>query len=332
MLSAFAMLQTKPCRARAKRGETGDQLRIIKAGLHSSSVARLRRQFDRHLDQVAGLTEATRSVYWLFIGQFLQWRFGRRPLRLRTLKAKEVNGFIQHRAPRLECSSLHVLAAALRSFLLFLHFTGRTSGALASAVVCPAPRPRNPLPNTLSDSELRRFLKGFDRGRAIGKRDFAMAMCLCRLGLRAKEVASLKLEDVDWQGQTLRLRQTKTRRSRLVPLPSDVAAAIQDYLRTGRPTSDCPMLFVQHQAPFGGADRRSGFLRAAMRCACQRVGLDQKGVHILRHTLATRLHRRGVPLKTIADLLGHLSLNTTARYARVQLRELRQAALPWPRS
>jgi integrase/recombinase XerD len=317
--------------ADVKRERATGHLRIINAAQHSPSVERLRLHYDRHLDQVAGLTEATRSVYWLFIGQFLQRCFGQRPLRLGALKAEDINGFVRHSGLRLQCSSLHVLAAALRSFLSFLHFTGRTRVALADAVVCPAPRPRNPLPDTLSEPELRRLLKSFDCTEAIGKRDFAMTLCLCRLGLRAKEVTSLKLEDVDWQARILRLRQTKTRRSRLMPLPADVRAAIRDYLRTGRPTTDSHVLFVRHRAPYVGADRRSGFLRAAMRGACLRAGLSHQGVHILRHTLATRLHRRGVPLKTIADLLGHLSINTTARYARVHLRELRQAALPWPR-
>ena len=159
-----------------------------------------------------------------------------------------------------------------------------------------------------------------------------MALCLCRLGLRAKEVSSLNLEDLDWQARSLHLQQTKTRRNRVVPLPSDVVSAIRDYLRMGRPATESRVVFVQHRSPYAGADRRSGFLRAAMRKAAIKAGLKQQGVHILRHTLATRLHRRGVPLKTIADLLGHLSTNTTARYARVHLRELRQAAEAWPRS
>ena len=158
-----------------------------------------------------------------------------------------------------------------------------------------------------------------------------MALCLCRLGLRAKEVASLRLEDVDWEAGTMHLRQTKTRRSRMVPLPADVATALRDYLRTGRPVTESDVVFVRHSAPYGGGDRRSRFLRAAMRTAALKAGLPHKGVHILRHTLATRLHRRGVPLKTIADLLGHLSPDTTARYARVHLQELRQAAQTWPR-
>ncbi len=325
------MTQNKHRNASERSGKAARHLSIIKATRRSLIVERLHRQYDRHLDQVAGLTEATRSVYWLFIGQFLRWRFGRRPLRLGALKAKDVNGFIRHSGPRLQCSSLHVLAAALRSFLSFLHFTGRTQVALANAVVCPAPRPRRPIPDTLSEPELRRFLKSFDRTQPIGKRNFAIALCLCRLGLRAKEVASLKLEDVDWQAQTLHLQHTKTRRSRRVPLPADVAAAIRDYLRTGRPRTDSCVVFVRHRAPCCGASRRSGLVRAAMRCACIQAGLSHKGVHLLRHTLATRLHRHGVQLKTIADLLGHLSINTTARCARVHLRELRQAALPWPR-
>ena len=325
------MTQTKHRDAGAEPRKAIGHLSIIKPARYPHGAERLGRQYDRHLDQVAGLAEATRCVYWLFIGQFLQRRFGRRPLRLGALKAEDINGFVRHSGPRLQCSSLHVLAAALRSFLSFLHFTGRTRVALASAVVCPAPRPRSPLPDTLSEPELRRLLKRFDCTEAIGKRDFAMALCLCRLGLRAKEVTSLKLADVDWEARILHLQQTKTRRSRLVPLPADVAAAIRDYLRTGRPPTDSHVLFVRHRAPYVGADRRSGFLRAAMRGAGIRAGLSHQGVHILRHTLATRLHRRGVHLKTIADLLGHLSINSTARYARVHLRELRQAALPWPR-
>lgn len=324
------MKQTKYRQAKAERGEAAGHLRIIEDLSRPSGIDHLRRQYDRHLDQVAGLSEATRSVYWLFIGQFLEWRFERGPLRLMALKAKDVSGFMHYSGPRLQCSSLHVLAAAMRSFLSFLHFTGWTVVALASAVVCPAPRPRNPVPNTLSELELRRFLRAFDRRQAIGKRDFAMALCLCRLGLRAKEVASLRLGDLDWQARTLHLRQTKTRRSRVMPLPADVAAAIRDYLRRGRPATESGEVFVGHRAPYGGADRRSGFLRAAVRKAAISAGLRYQGVHILRHTFATRLHRRGVPLKTIADLLGHLSTNTTARYARVHLRELRQAAQPWP--
>lgn len=119
-----------------ERGEALGHLRIIKGAPQLlPSVEHLRQQYDRHLDQVAGLTEATRLVYWLFIGQFLEWHFGRRPLRLTALRAKHITGFIEHSGPRLQCSSQHVLAAALRSFLSFLYFTGQISVALVNAEV-----------------------------------------------------------------------------------------------------------------------------------------------------------------------------------------------------
>jgi site-specific recombinase XerD len=277
---------------------------------------------------VAGLTTATRRGYLAYIRQFLQWRFGRRSPRFDTLKSKELSVFMQSHAVWLKPGSLRALAAALRSFLRFLLFTGRTEEPLAGAVLCPPPWPHSPVPQTLSEAQLRAFLKSFDRTQPLGRRDFAIALCLCRLGLRALEVASLQLEDVDWHAQTLHLQHTKIRRGRLLPLPSEVAKAIQGYLQAGRPPTDSPALFVRHRAPLC-AGQGSELVRSAMRSAFERYGMSNTRVHILRHTVATLLHRRGVDLKIIADLLGHLSLDTTARYARVNLNELRQAALPW---
>ena len=95
------MKQTKYRKAKEERGKGARHLSIIEALPPRSDIECLRRQYDQHLDQVAGLSEATRSVYWLFVGQFLEWCYGPRPLQLRALKAKDVSSFIHHRAPRL---------------------------------------------------------------------------------------------------------------------------------------------------------------------------------------------------------------------------------------
>jgi integrase len=176
---------------------------------------------------------------------------------------------------------------------------------------------------------LKTFLKSFDRSKPIGRRDYAMALCLCRLGLRALEVASLRLEDVNWAARNLHLRDTKSRRARVLPMPQDVAKAISTYLQHGRPRTRSKAVFVRHLAPLQEAQGSFLVLRAMNR-AFERCGLGRRRVHILRHTFATRLHRRGVGLKAIADLLGHQSLETTTCYTRVNLDELRLAALPWP--
>jgi site-specific recombinase XerD len=238
-------------------------------------------------------------------------------------------GYIQRRAPGLKAASLRVLAVALRDFLRFLHLTGRGKEAWVSAVPCPAPWPRSLLPQVLSNEQLRAFLRSFERTTPTGRRDYAIAMCLSCLGLRTHEVAALTLDDLDFPRGTLRLRQTKQRKERLLPLPPAVMQAIVSYLERGRPRTGARAIFVRHRAPLGEA-LQVHHVRGAMRRAMSRGGLGSTRIHLLRHTFATRLHRRGVGLKAIADLLGHQCLDTTARYARVHVEELRQAALSWP--
>jgi site-specific recombinase XerD len=149
------------------------------------------------------------------------------------------------------------------------------------------------------------------------------------LGLRAKEIAQLSLEDVDWAAGTLSLRQTKGRRCRLLPLPSATAQALVRYLRTVRPPTSSRRIFLCLHRP---APLTSGAVAAATIAAFRRAGLAvaRPGPHLLRHTLATHLIQKGVELKAIADVLGHRSLNTTARYAKVNLPMLAQIAQPWP--
>lgn len=294
-----------------------------------SISGRLVQDYDFHARDVQGLAATTRQYLRRYAREFLSSRQAQGPIRLADLKPRDLLKYVQHRARHLKPASVRVLVGALRGFLRFLHLTGRIDQRLVHAVPCPAPWPRSQLPVTLSEDQHAAFLRSFDRSTAAGRRDFAMAQFLCRLGLRVNEVAALTLEDVDWRRRTVRLRQTKQRRERLLPLPSVALRALLAYLRHGRPPTASRALFVRHRAPLGDALRME-HVRSAMRRAFARSGIASSRTHLLRHTFATRLHRRHVDLKAIADLLGHRSLNTTACYARIDLAELRQAALPWP--
>jgi integrase len=176
---------------------------------------------------------------------------------------------------------------------------------------------------------MERFLKSFDRKTPRGLRNYAVAVCLSELGLRAAEVAALNIDDLDWRGMTMRLRKTKQQRERLLPMPPEVARAVATYLKEGRPPATTRALFVRHQAPLGEAFKPH-HVRSIVRGAFARCDIAYTGTHVLRHTWATRAHRRGINLKLLADVLGHRSLNTTTRYAHVNLEELRQVASPWP--
>ena len=291
---------------------------------------RLVHAFDQHLERVQGLSVATRRARRRYARELLIWRFGKKPLRIRAILPRDLFRFVNVRARTLSATSLHALAVGLRSFLRFLELTGRIRRGLAYAVPAPvSPPPRQPAQLLDRQAKLR-FLGSFNRATSVGRRNYAIALCLSELALRANEVVELTLDDVDWRRQTLRLRQTKQRRERLLPLPSPVARALADYLRRGRPVSAHRAIFVRHRAPVGQPLRVDG-VRHMIRRAFAECGLEAAGPHLLRQAWATAAYRRGTGLNLITDILGHGSLDTTAPYTQVHFEELRQAALPWPR-
>jgi site-specific recombinase XerD len=286
-------------------------------------------EFDQYLNEVQGLSVLTRQARRRYAREWLDQHFEGRRLKLRTLQPNDLFRYVNARALTLKATSLHALTVGLRSFLRFLEFTDHIRPGLACAVPAPVCPPPQPPRKVLDQSAQRLFLGSFNRTTAMGRRDYAIALCFSKLALRTREVAGLMLEDVDWRALTLRLRQTKQRRERLLPLPSPVARALVAYLQRGRPAVTHRSLFVSLRAPLG-LPLTASAVRDVIQRAFRRCGIEATGPHILRRSWATLAHQRGAGLKLIADILGHRSLETTAPYARVHFEELRQAALPWP--
>jgi len=170
-----------------------------------------------------------------------------------------------------------------------------------------------------------------DVGKPIGLRTRAIVECLVGLGLRAGEVAALRLCDLDWRAGTLRVATSKIRRGDVLPLPHRVGRAIAAYLKKGRPTTTDDHTFVRHYMPVGkpldSADVTNTVARAFKRAG---LSLPSMGAHALRHATASRLVRAGVSIKAVADVMRHRDLDTTRIYARVDWPRLAEVALPWP--
>jgi site-specific recombinase XerD len=224
---------------------------------------------------------------------------------------------------------LQSLASALRSFCRFLCATNRHARDLSVALPSISGHHREDLPIYLSRTQLKQLLGAFDRRTRIGKRDYAIALCLARLGLRAGEVARLTLDDLDWRNCWLRLAAPKGRRQRQLPLTVELGQALAAYLRAIRPTGTTRALFRagRTQRPM-----RAAWLSERVGIAMARAGLGTPGkrAHLLRRTFATHLVQQGASLKAVADLLGHPNLSTTQVYAKVNLPMLRAVAQPWP--
>lgn len=242
------------------------------------------------------------------------------------LSAADVNRFLSGECARRSVAGASNLVVALRSLLGYLHVAGLTASPLTAAVPAAADRRDRSLPRGLECEALSRLLAGCDRRRTAGRRDYAIMMLLARLGLRAGEVAGLRLDDVDWHAGEIVVHGKGGRQDRL-PLPVDVGQALAGYL-SRRPSSSSRALFLHVRAPAGPLSGNA--IGAVVRSGCIRVGLPAVGSHRLRHTAATGMLRGGASLSEIAQVLRHSRLETTSIYAKVDRAALRGLARPWP--
>ena len=289
-------------------------------------------RYDCYLDKTCGLAFKTRQVRTCLIRAFLSERTARGVAGLALGAPQEMREYVMRATQGWTRGSTAVLCGALRSYLRFRAFQGESSEALLAAVPTVVQWPGESLPRTLTAEEIERFLSAFDDRGLVGRRNYAIARCLVDLGLRAGEVAALMLEDIDWRAGTLQLRHTKGGRADVLPLPVATGEAIVAYLQQRPAARAQRALFVRQQAPLDQPLTIES-VQYAMRQAYRRSGIAKPwgGTHCLRHSLACRLVNAGTPLKAIADVLRHRSLNTTMIYAKVDVVQLSHVAMPWPR-
>ncbi len=289
------------------------------------------RRFDEYMLNTVGLQDATRLYRTRYVREFLNEFFSNRDVDVSVLVPESIVSYLSKRGSRLKAASTKVLASSLRSYFRFLRLHGRCEENLVLAVPAPASWRLASLPPALTDQEVARLLSAFDRGTVAGRRDYAITRCLVDLGLRAQEVARLRLEDLDWRKGILRIVGTKSRRDDELPLTAPIGAAMAAYIRRGRPQTAAREIFLRLRAPVGQRMTRSTIGNLILRAAA-RTGMESTvtGPRILRHTAATRMLQRGASIKEIADVLRHRCLDTTAIYTKVDLPRLTTVALPWP--
>lgn len=289
--------------------------------------------YEQHLRRVKGVRDSTVDGYERLVRLFLRASLGEDlidPLRLRP---PDVTQFVASMRGRFSPGSMKTVRTALRSFLSFLRMEGLCEQPLEAAIPTEARWRLSTLPRCLSDEQLKQVLASLSLCTPpCALRDRAIVWCLATLGLRPGEVAALQLGDVDWRQGTIRLRTRKTGRGAVLPLPREAGRAIVEYLRQERPRTDERHVFVQHLGGRRGAPISRGVVSGAVVRALRRAGVESPiaGAYVFRHTLASRLVRRGASLKEVADVLGHRCLDTTTIYAKLDIASLREVALPWP--
>jgi site-specific recombinase XerD len=218
----------------------------------------------------------------------------------------------------------------LRSFLRYLRITGRIKNDFRDEILTPKCYELEELPRELHAEHIAKVLKVTRADRsAMGRRDYAILMLLATYGLRAGEVLSLHLEDIDWRKDILRVRRGKSGAYAELPLQSDSGNAILAYLRHGRPKTEARQVFVRTIAPYTGLAALTTQIRERL-AVVGAIAPGRRGPHAFRHARAASLLRRGAAIKEIGDVLGHRSPASTTAYLRLAIDDLRTIALDIP--
>jgi site-specific recombinase XerD len=300
---------------------------IVATAPPAPDVPRLIEEYEawmRHHRNVAPIT--LKDVHRRPLCRFLEY-VGDDPAKF---DAKGIRGFVLAEAQRISPRAAKSSATALRQLLRFLSVMDRCRPELVDAVPTIANWRLSTLPTFISPAEIDRILAACDVSTAKGCQDRAMLLLMARLGLRAGDVAALRIGDINWAAATVTVFGKSRRRARL-PLPQDVGDAILAWLEMWRPVVHDDHVFVRLRAPIGPfVDGQAVSTRAARAARRAGVVLPRAGSHVLRHSAATTLLDEGMSLPAIGALLRHGSLETTSIYAKVDVGLLTTVARSWP--
>jgi integrase/recombinase XerD len=287
--------------------------------------------FDEWMVDLRGLSASTRRNRRAELGRLLDWlHHGNKTLDSVTID--DLDLYVSERAATMRRNSTAGVVSTLRGIVRYLHERGLLRRDFAPLLKGPTIYALEGIPSTIAPEDVRRALTALREVRSpTGLRDYAIWLLLTTYGLRTSEIKALQLSDIDWRGERLRVRHSKTGTYSELPLLRKPANALLDYLRHGRPATSERTVFLRAQAPYRPlAYSTSLHWVVSRRLAAVGVPPGKRGAHALRHARAISLLRGGVPLKVIGDVLGHRSERSTAPYLKLATDDLRSVALDLP--
>lgn len=220
----------------------------------------------------------------------------------------------------------------LRHFLRFLCDSGCISIDIASEIHMPAISKKARIPSAWSADELKKMLGVIDRNSPIGKRDYAMILLACILGLRISDIKNLRFSNFNWENRQLSLIQHKTHKPLTLPMPDAVGWAVIDYIKNGRPKYfESDIVFLKHMPPFDPiSDNDHMEQRIVFHMNKAGIRKDKNkhcGFHSLRHSAGSMLLDMGTPIPVITTILGHSDMDVTGIYLKTDLEKLKECVL-----
>jgi len=249
---------------------------------------------------------------------------------VKEIQASTFSRFVTSCA-HLKPATLAHLVSSIRSFLRYLHMTGSIDSNMGEYVPKIRVRWGEHIPSVWKSEDVDALLAAVDRSSPSGKRDYAILLLAIRLGMRVSDIRNLRFDNLLWEQARIEINQAKSSEPLALPLTEEIGNALIDYLRYGRPESRQREVFLRANAPFNpfGQDNNLYYIitRYRRRAAIKLPVQNRKGMHSLRHTMASRLLEAGVQLETISGIMGHISMDTTRIYTKVNIEALQSVAI-----
>jgi len=280
-----------------------------------------------YLQDERGLSPATVEGYAAQLRSFERYITAQRLDGPQAITPTVLDRFLAEMRTHTCARSLVVTCAVLRAFLRYLYREGLATRDFSAVIEGPRAYRLSEIARSITADHVHRTLSVIDRRSPVGKRDYAMLLLLVVYGLRAREVAAVTLDDIDWHTSVLHVRARKAGHEATYPLAVEVGEGLLDYLQHGRPQSAARHLFLRMVAPHGAVTHRIVADRATHALRQAGVAVPRPGSHTLRHSCAQRLVDAEFSLKVIGDYLGHRRASSTRIYSKVDLEALREVAL-----
>lgn len=305
---------------------------IVPVGPDEIAEQKLLSNYDAWMVELRGLSARTRERACHEASLLLGWLRDRGQL-LATLTIADLDMYVASRCSTMRRNSKATAISSLRGALRYLHSSGLMPADLADMMEGPPIYALEGIPSAVRRDDVDRALAAARRDHSpLGRRDYAILMLLSTYGMRAGEIAELRLPDIDWRHERLRIRHSKTGACSELPLLRAPANALLDYLKHARPETTHREVFLRAEAPYRPL-RQGGAIYSTVRRRLEAVGViltGKRGPHVFRHSRAVSLLDGGVPIKVIGDVLGHRSEMSTAVYLKLSTADLRAVALQAP--
>ena len=277
----------------------------------------------RFVKEHKGLAENSLVQIELFVRRFDQFLHAHQVSSWQQLKIHHLDQFVRQQASH-NIGRIQRVHKILRGLLRYLFSLGDLDRDWAAALRSPPDYRLARTPRALAPQQVLRVLDNIDRQAPGGKRDFAILLMAASLGVRASEIAALRLDDLNWKQGVVRFPPLKSRHFLHLPLSWPLVKALSDYLKNERPRpSPYRHVFLRRTSPRRPLTPSSVAQLMARRM--REAGIRASG-HQLRHAFASEVLRMGTPFATLQELLGHSHISSTQVYTKIDLVQLREVA------